>query len=75
MLKHIEILVVNKSTGEVKHRVRKTCALDDTHDFDDFMIHLAEGFCRLIRQSSDNVITIDCEDYKKPQQLFLPDVY
>lgn len=75
MTKHIEILVTDIHTGEIIHRIRKTCTLEIHEDFDDWMIRLAGGFCRLIKKSSDQVITISCEDYKQPQDLFLPDVY
>ena len=69
-------MVVNKSTGEVIHDVKKTCQLEVKEDFDDFFIKLSAGFCRLIKASSENVITISCEDYKAPEQQFIfPYVY
>lgn len=71
MLKHIEILAVDKNTGEVKHRVRRTCQTEVKEDFNAFMHKLADGFCRLIVQSSDNVIMISNEDYKNPDAKFL----
>lgn len=74
MLKHIEIMVVNKHTGEVIHDFRKTANLDVEQDFDEWFMKFARGFIRLLKKSSDNVINISCEDYKRPQQLFL-DVY
>ena len=74
MLKHIEIMVVDKNTGEIKHDFRKTANVDVIEDFDTWFMKFAAGFIRLIKKSSDNIITISCEDYKKPQELFL-DVY
>ena len=71
MLKHIEILAVDKNTGEVKHRVCRTCQTEIKEDFNDFMHKLADGFCRLIVDSSDNVIMISNEDYKNPEAKFL----
>lgn len=71
MLKHIEILAVDKNSGEIKHRVRRTCQTEVKEDFNDFMHKLADGFCRLIVESSDNVIMISNEDYKNPQQQFV----
>lgn len=71
MLKHIEILAVDKNTGEVKHRVRRTCQTEVNEDFNAFMHKLADGFCRLIVESSDNVIMISNEDYKNPEAQFL----
>lgn len=71
MLKHLEILAVDKNTGEVKHRVRRTCQTEDKVDFNDFMHKLADGFCRLIVESSDNIIMISNEDYKNPEAQFL----
>lgn len=71
MLKHIEILVVDKNTGEVLHRVRRTCQTDVKQDFEDFFYKLADGFCRLIKESADNTIMISNEDYKEPMQQFL----
>ena len=74
MLKHVEIQVVDKNTGEVVHDLKKTANLDVKEDFDEWMYKLSAGFIRLLKKSSDNIITISCEDYKKPQELFL-DVY
>lgn len=71
MLKHIEILVVDKNTGEVLHRVRRTCQTDVKEDFDDFMHKLSDGFCRLIKASENNTIMISNENYKEPLQQFL----
>lgn len=76
MLKHIETMVVDKSTGAIIHDLKRTCQLDVKEDFDDYIHRLADGFCRLIKSSSENVIVISCEDYKNPEQKFIfPDVY
>lgn len=71
MLKHIECQIIDKNTGEVLHDVRRTCQCEVKEDFDDFIKKLADGFCRLIKNSSDNVIILSSEDYKNPEQLFL----
>ena len=74
MLRHIEISVISKSTGEVLHDIRKTANLDVKDDFDDWFMRYPDGFIRLLKKSSDNIIVISSEDYKKSEQLFL-DVY
>lgn len=71
MLKHIDIMVVNKDSGEIRHEIRRTCNLDVKEDFDLWFERVSAGFIRLMKQSSDNVITISCEDYKRPQEQFL----
>ena len=71
MLKHLDCTVIDKNTGEVIHNVRRTCQCEVKEDFDIFVHHLADGFCRLIKDSSDNVIILSSEDYKKPEEQFL----
>lgn len=71
MLKHIEIMVVDKSTGEIRHDIKKTCNLDVPEDFNVWFLKVSEGFMRLMKKSSDDVITISCEDYRRPEQQFL----
>lgn len=74
MLRHIEISVISKATGEVLHDIRKTANLDVKEDFEDWFKRYPDGFIRLLKKSSDNIIVISSEDYKKPEQFFL-DVY
>lgn len=75
MLKHLDILVVDKASGEVLHELKRTVETDNHHDFDEYFLNVAKGFIRLIKKSSDNLITISCEDYNVKQASFLPDVY
>ena len=75
MLKHLECLVVDKNTGEIIHDVKRTCQCEVRQDFEEFLHVLAEGFGRLIKESSDNLIILSSEDYKKPEDQFIFDVY
>lgn len=74
MLKQIEILVVDKDTGNVRHRVHETMAFNDvTSDsrFNDFAL----GFKRLFSQDNceNTIIQLACRNYVAPKQVTLFD--
>lgn len=70
MLKRIELIVCDKTTGEVLHNVNRTCQIEVSEDFDVYIHHLADGFIRLIKSSTNNVIQLTSYDLPKEKELF-----
>lgn len=80
MKKGIEILVIDKDTGLIKHRVResfdfpKDVNVNPNPDVMQRFESFAHGFIRLFHKDSNCVIQLSCQDLPEYEQkgIFVP---
>ena len=68
-MKQIELLVVDKETGEVKHRVNKTMSVHPDAHPEVFINTIAGGILRLMKRDNRSIVQISWNEYSPARQL------
>lgn len=72
-MKQLEILVVDKDIGSVRHRVHETMAFEDVASTNARFSDFARGFIRLFSQENceNTIIQLACRNYNAPKNVTL----